>query len=127
MKIIADGHFAAETIASIANRHFGSCVRRGLHKHWNRKIGHAQRVGDGALVAEIRKCYDDAVDRIAMFFEKIGALRGFLTGFDRAVFGIRFAERDYFHAGSFKRGNHFLASATREMIRKKSAIADNNS
>jgi hypothetical protein len=62
-----------------------------------------------------------------MLLEKFGAVRGFRAGFNCAVFRIRFAERDYFHAGGFQRGDHFLSSAACKMIRKKSAIANNNS
>ena len=63
-------------------------VRRGLDQHGNAQIGQTQRVGEAALLAEVRQRDDDAVDLGSMLFEQRSALLGVLIGFDRAVRGL---------------------------------------
>ena len=51
--------------------HVVAAVGRGLHQHRHVQRGVADRIGDAALVAEIRQRHDDAVDLVAMLAEQL--------------------------------------------------------
>ena len=57
----------------MGDQHARGRVWSGLHQDGNAEIRPAQRVGDGAFVAEVRQRDDDAVDFFAVFFEEVGA------------------------------------------------------
>ena len=61
-QIIAGRHLAAEAVAAVGDGHFAGRIGRGLDQHGDVQLGQAQRIGDGALVAEIGQGDDDAVD-----------------------------------------------------------------
>src|SRR6185312_15205286 len=60
-------------------------VGRSLHQHRNLKPGKPQRVGHSALVAEIGQGDYDSINFSRMFFEQLGAARGFRISLHRAV------------------------------------------
>ena len=126
-EIVAGRHLAAEAIAAVGDGHLAGRIGRGLHQHGHVETGHAQGIGDGALVAEIGQCDDDAVDCVAMLLEELGAARGFGAGFDGAVFGILGTQRHRRVTGFFERGEHFRPSALREMAGEETAVTDDDS
>ena len=71
---------------------FGGGIRRGVHQHRHVQIGQAQRVGDGALVAEVRQRDDHAVDAVAVGAEQVGALARFGARLHRAELAVLRAE-----------------------------------
>ena len=81
LEVVAGRHLAAEAVAAVADGHQSGRVGRGLHQHGHVEVGQAQRVGDGALVAEIRQRDDDAVDLVAVALEEVGADGGLRCGF----------------------------------------------
>jgi hypothetical protein len=99
-------------------------VRRGLHQHGDRQVGGSQRVGNGALVAEIGQCDNDAVDLMAVFakqFRKLGSLGEALDG---AVPGFLRSDGNHVVAGLLERLDHFAAPALRQMTGKEPAVSD---
>ena len=83
----------------------------------------AQRIGDGALVAEIRERDDYAVNAVAIGAEMGGAAQRFFVGFDRAVIAFFFVEDDYVHARLLQHLEHFGAADFGEMAREEAAVS----
>ena len=82
-QVIAGRHLAAEAVAAVVDGHLARRIRRGLHQHRHVQVRHAQRIGDGALVAEIRQRDDDAVDLAAVLAEQLRARRLLPRAFPR--------------------------------------------
>ena len=99
VRLLQARHLAAEAVAAVADGHLRRGVRRGLHQHRHVQVRRAQRVGDGALVAEIRQRDDDAVDLVAMLPEQRRALPRLVAAFDRAVLRLLGVERDHAEPG----------------------------
>src|SRR5207248_8892960 len=91
-QIVAGRHFSAKAVAAERKRHFPRRIRSRLYQHGNVQPSQSHSIGDGALVAEIRKRDDDAVDAMPIFLEKSGAALGFFMGLDRSVFAVRRVE-----------------------------------
>ncbi len=60
-------------------------IGRSLDQHRHAQIGEPQRIGQPALLAEVRQRDDDAVDLRSVLLEQRRALLGVLVGLDRAV------------------------------------------
>ena len=87
-EIVAGRHLAAEAVAAVADGHLVAARRARPEPAPARRGRPAQRVGDAALVAEVRQRDDDAVDLVAMLAEQVGALLRVVVCFHRAVFGV---------------------------------------
>ena len=83
-QVVAGRHLAAEAVAPVLDRHLAGLIGRRLDQHRHAEIGEPQRVGDGALVAEVRQRDDHAVDAVAIGLEQRGALLGVVEGLDHA-------------------------------------------
>ena len=127
VQIIAGRHLAAEAVAAELDGHFRRGIRRGLHQHGNVQIGQAQRIGDGALLAEIRQGDDHAVDAVAVGAKQIGAFARFHARFHRAVFAFLGTEHQRLNARGRERLDDLLASFFGEMVGKEASVPDNNS
>ena len=125
-EIVAGGHLAAEAVAAVGDAHLGGGIGRGLDEYGDVQSGPAQRVGDGAFVAEIGQRHDDAVDFGGVLLEQVGAEVRFGQRFDGAVAGLFGSYQHGSVAGLFERGDHFGAAALRQMAGKESAVADDN-
>ena len=123
-KVVARGHFSAETVAPVSNGHLGRRVRRGLHQHRHAEVRHPQRFGNGTLIAEVRQRHDDAVDFLSMLLKQLRATRGLLPRLHGAILGIAFPEKDGFDALGVERSDHLLPARTRQMVREKAAVAN---
>jgi hypothetical protein len=79
------------------------------------QAGHAQGVGDGALVPKIGQRDDHAVDGFAVPFEEIGAVRRFHAAFNRPPLGFVRSNCDHgvtrLFDGRDPGRDHFLADA----------------
>ena len=53
-EVVAGRHFSAKAVAAIGDQHARWRIRRGLHQDGNAEVGHAERVRDGAFIAEVR-------------------------------------------------------------------------
>src|SRR5208283_272875 len=95
-----------------------------LDEHGNFQSRPAQRVGDAALLAEIRQGHDDAVDLVTMTVEQIGANARFGARLHRAVLGFLGAGCDDTHAGFLEDRDHLLAAGFCQMVREKAAVPD---
>ena len=62
VEVVARGHFAAETVAAIPDRHPVLSVGSGLYQHRHVQPRQAKRVRYRAFVSEIGKRDDDALD-----------------------------------------------------------------
>ena len=125
-EVVARGHLAAEAIAPRRNGHLPWDIRCSLHKHRHIEPCEPQRIRDGALVAEIRKRYDDAIDFVAMFLEQRGTPFGFFMRFDSAMLAIFRPEHDTLIAGLGDRPHHLFASSLGELIGEEAAIPHND-
>ena len=77
-----------------ADAHLAGGVRRRLHQHRHVEAGQPQRVGDRALVAEVRQGHDDAVDPVPVLLEQRGAAFGLVVGFHGAMPALLFGQHD---------------------------------
>ena len=107
-----------------ANSHFAARIGCRLHQHGYRETGEAQCIGDRAFVAKVRKRDDDAVEGVAVLLEKRGAALGFFKRFDRAEFRLFRRQRHDVGPRLLENAKHVFATGGREMIREKTAIAD---
>ena len=123
-EIVAGRHLAAEAVAAVAmvilpGSSGVAWISTGTCRSARRK-----RIGDGALVAEVRQRDDDAVDLDSRLRSETGRrTAGLLPGFDRAVLAFFRRQRDHLHAGAVSTRMHFLAAASRQMIGEEAAIA----
>ena len=125
-QVIAGGHFSAEAVAAVQDGHLRRIVGRGLHEHRNVEAGEAKSVGDGALVAEVGKRDDHAIDTLAIFLKQGGAAFRLVVSLDGAVFAF-FGSKDHtIDAGQGERLDHFFASRLRQLAGKKSAVPDDD-
>src|SRR5437868_546228 len=97
-----------------------------MHEHGYIEPGHANRLRDRALVAEVRQRDDDAVDIVAMLLEQRRTRLGFVAAFDGAV--IRFLRADDHRVDAFflERAQNLVAARAGEVPGKESAIADDH-
>ena len=97
-QIVAGRHLSAEAVASRCNRHVGGIVGRSLHQHGHIQPGQAQRIRNGALVAEVRQSDDHAVQPLAILLEQRGTSLRILVCFDCSVLGL--LGREHHNLGS---------------------------
>ena len=112
-QVIAGRHLSAKAVSPVADGHFAARVGCGLYQHRHGKTHEAQRIGDSPFVAEIRKSYDNAVERVAMLLEECGAALRFFKGFDCAEFRFFRRQRDHFGARLFENTQHVFAAGSR--------------
>jgi hypothetical protein len=127
LQVVAGRHLPAEAVAPVLDGHQRRRVGRRLHQDWDVQIGHAERVSDAALVAEIRQRHDDAVNRIPMLAEEVGARPRLLPRLDRPVFRVGWPEHHDFDARLLQDRDHLLAAALRKVVREEAPIADDQS
>ena len=94
LQVVAGRHLAAEAVAPVLDRHQRRRVGRRLHQDRHVQVGHAQRVRDAALVAEVRQRHDDAVDLVPVPPEEVGARPRLGPRLDRAVLRVLRPEHD---------------------------------
>ena len=86
-QVVADAHLAAEAVAAVVDGHLLRVVRERMHQHGYVEAGETDRVGNCALVAEVRERDQDAVDLVTVLPEHLGAEPGLLQRFDGAIVG----------------------------------------
>ena len=94
VQVVARRHLSAEAVAAERDRHLVGIVGRRLNQNRNAEIGEAQRVGDGALFAEVGQRDNDAVNAVAILLEQIRAAARFFAGFHRAVLAFFGSKRN---------------------------------
>ena len=107
LQVVADGHLAAEAVATVRDGHLAGDVGRGLDEHGDAQVGETDGVGQSALLTEVGQGDDEAVDGVGVGLEESGTLFGVLVGLDRAVGGDFRREHDGLDAGGFQRGDDF--------------------
>ena len=102
-------------------------VGEGLDQHRHAQVRPAQRVGHGALVAEVGQRDQHAVDLLAMCVEQLGALVGVLQALDAAVGRVLRPQRDDLEAGVFQHLDHLFPARLAQVAGKEAAVADDQS
>ena len=121
-QVVAGAHLAAEAVAPVGDRHLVGGVLEGVHEHGHVQPGPAQRVRDGALVAEVGQRHEHAVDLVAVRAEEVGAEAGFLQALDGAVVGGLDRGDDGADAQPFEHVEHGLPAGLAEVVGEKPAI-----
>ncbi len=123
LEVVARRHFSAKAVAAMRDGHLCRRVRSRLNQNRHVQPRKSQGVGNRALVAEIRKRNDDAVDLVARGFEQRGAALGFLVGFDSAVFAGLRTEGNHVHSCRLENLDHLLAAGLGQMVGEESAVS----
>ena len=84
-------------------------IGRSLHQHRNIEPRQPQRVGNGALVAEVWQRHDHAIDLVAIFLKQRRTALRLFVGFDRAVLAFFRTEHHAVHASLGERLHHLFA------------------
>ena len=91
-EIVADGYFAAKSVAAARDEELIEIVRIGLDEHRLVELRKFERIGDSFLITEVGEYDEHAVDLIGKGAEKIGAFAGIGVSLDAPKFGIMFIE-----------------------------------
>src|SRR6185437_5197438 len=125
-QVVAGAHLAAEAVAAVADGHQARRIGGRLHQDGNVQAGHAEGVGNGALIAEIGERDDNAGYFGGMLFEEVGTAGGLGARFDGAVLGFFRSDADGPVAGCFDGGDHFSAPGPGQVIREETSVPCNN-
>ena len=106
--------------------HAADAVGEGVDEHGDVEPGPAQRVGDGALVAEVGERDEDAVDLVAVALERVGAELRLLEALDGAVVRRVGGRDDGADAGLLKHLEDCLAPRRAEVVGEEAAVADDD-
>jgi hypothetical protein len=126
LEVIAHAHLAAEGITPVGDSHLSGGVRSRLDQDRHAQSGTLERLGDPALVAEIRQGDDDAVDLVAMPVEELRALARVLPRLDGAELCLPVRQHDDAVTRARQSANDLVMTRLREMVRKEAAIPDDH-
>jgi len=121
---VARGHLSAEAVAPVHQAHLALLIREGVDQHGNVELADAHGLRHGALVAEVGKGDQDALDLISVLPEEPAALLSLLPGLHGAELGVARAQAHYLDAGLLEDLQHLLAARFHKMIGEEAPVAD---
>jgi hypothetical protein len=127
LQVVAGRHLAAEAVAPVLDRHQRRRVWRRLHQDRHVQVGHPERVRNAPLVAEVGQRHDDAVDRVPVPPEEVGARPRLGPRLDGAVLRVVRPEHDDFDPRLLQDGAHLLAAGLGQVIGEEAPVADDQS
>jgi len=125
-QIVTGGHLAAETIPAIGTRQLAHIIGGSLHQHGHTQVSKTHSIGNALLLPKIRERYENTINLSGVRLEKRRALQGILKGHDRSEQRIFWSQSDGINAFFFQNTQDLSPSGDTEMIREKTAIANND-
>jgi hypothetical protein len=125
-EVIAHGNFSAERVASASNAKLIEMIGICLDENRDVQSGESECIEDTFFVAEIGQDNEDAVDFIAVSFEKLGALARVGMRFDPTELRLLRPDHNRADVAFPKELDDILARFGDELVRKEFAIANDD-
>src|SRR2546423_6156175 len=106
--------------------HFRGRIGSGLHQHRYVQTRESQCVGDGALIAKVRKRNDHAIDALARAAKQSRATLGLFVRFNGAVLALLGLQANSFMPLRRKYAQNFFAAVACQHIGKKAPIPNDD-
>lgn len=126
-QVIAHRYLAAARVPPALHGEMVQIVRICLHQHRNLQTGEPERIGNGPLVAEVRKRNQNAVDLCAVGAEQIGAGAGVGPCFDRAALRGLLIQDDRFDVQRAQQSENIAPGFSHQTVREEIPVADQHS
>ena len=97
-----------------------------LDQNWNLQSGKLDRVGNALFIAKVGQYHQDAVDLLSVLVKECSALLRILPGLDAAELRRLLVENDMLDPALRKHLNDILTTLSDQSVRKKIAVANNN-